>query len=204
MGGLLHNRIARSVVASLCVGTLLAGSVAPAMARDHGRYGGYHGGYGGHGGYGYPSRYRHYRHRDGLNAGDVIGIAALIGVVAIIASSVSKNSKTSRGPDNRNDDRSYEDRADDRSDYPVSSAGEDAAIDACVSAARDKSESESGGYAEILDVERPRAAGHDGWGIDGRLEERRTYSDTQGVTKRFSCDVQGGRVAYVYISRDTV
>jgi hypothetical protein len=197
-----RNSRMRWAVGSLCAGAMLVGSVVPAMARDHGRYSGYDG-YGG--GYGYPSRhrgYRHYRHRDGLDAGDVIGIAALIGAVAIIASAAGKDKKASRSPDYRSDDRGYDGRTDSRDDYPASSSGVDEAINACVNAARDKAQGESGGYAEILDVERPRASGDNGWDVEGRLEQRRTYQDRPGSTKRFTCDVQGGRVAHVYISNE--
>jgi len=168
-------------------------AIAPAAARDHGRYG--WGGYGHH---------RHYRHGGGLDAGDVIGIAALIGAVAVIASAASKDRDTRASdartpyPDSYPDGR----RADGRYDAAPAS-GEDAAVDACVDAVRDEAE-RAGGYAEILDVERPLARGQTDWDVEGRVEQRRTYRDSDGQTRRFSCDVRNGRVADVRLSADVI
>lgn len=178
---------------------VLAGSIAPASARDRG-----HRGYDRPGGWSAPYRYRHYRHyRRGPDAGAVIGIAALIGAVAVIASSASRDRRESRYPDaderypSREDDRDYRDGA-----YSGTMDG-DEAVNACASAARDRAESERGGYAEVRDVDPVRAT-EDGWAVDGRIELRRAYRDSAGEALRFSCDVEGGRVANVYISRDTV
>lgn len=205
--------------ATAIVGTvaMLAGAVAPAQARDR-HYPGY--GYGNPGGWGWggsPYRYRPYRHYDrGLDAGDVIGIAALIGAVAVIASAASKDRKTSRYPDadsrdlpaddGRNGDyRGGDYRDDGYADGPSGAAmGEEEAVNACVAAARDRAESERGGYAEVRGVDPARATGKDGWAIDGRVELRRNYQDQSGETRRFSCDVKDGRVASVSISRDAV
>jgi len=181
---------------------MLMASTVPAQARDPGRYGYGHGGY--YNGYGYPSRYkpyRHYRHRDrGLDAGDVIGIAALIGAVAIIATSASKNKDAkSRDTDWRDRDGRYEDQ---RDDGRYDGAEADAAIDACAAAARDEAESQSGGYAEIRDVETPRRSRDGGWDVEGRLEQRASYSGNEMVTKSFSCSYERGGVAHVYVSRN--
>lgn len=182
---------------------MLAGSIAPAAARDH-RHGGY--GYGYPGGWGGgPYRHRHHRHYDrGLDAGDVIGIAALIGAVAIIAGSAAKDRKASRYPDPETRRPPDERDGDYRDDDSYGAMDEDEAVNACVAAAREEAESEHGGYAEIRDVEPVRATGEDGWAVDGRVELRRNYLDREGETRRFSCDIEGGRIASVRISRDSV
>lgn len=172
---------------------MVGASVAPATARDHGRYG--WGGYGHH---------RQYRHGGGLDAGDVIGIAALIGAVAVIANAASKD-KDRRAPDARTPypDSYPDDRSTNRREDAQPALGEDAAVDACVDAVRDEAE-RGGDYAEILDVERPRAQGDDDWEVEGRVEQRRSYRDSDGQTRRFSCDVRGGRVADVRLSADVI
>ena len=183
---------------------LLAGSVVPAAAQGWGPGGWRPGGHGG--GWGHRP---HYRDR-GLNAGDVIGIAALIGAVAVIASSASKDRKQTRSapdprdyPDTRGsvEEEGYPPEAD-QSGYPGPAMSADQAADACAVAVRDKVEGEQGGYAEILDVAEPRASGQEGWAIDGRVERRAGVRGDSGDVRRFSCDVQGNRVAEVYISRD--
>jgi len=181
---------------------LLAGSVVPAAAQGWG-----HGGWGGPGG-GWGHR-PHYRDR-GLNAGDVIGIAALIGAVAVIASSASKSNKE-RGtsteprdyPETRGsiEDDGYAPPAEQTS-YPGPAMNADQAADACAVAVRDKVEGEQGGYAQILDVAEPRASGQEGWAVDGRVERRAGVRGGSGEVRRFSCDVEGNRVAEVYVSRD--
>lgn len=204
---IMRNSMMRLAVGAFSAGAMIVGTVAPAAARHNDYRGGYYSGYGYSSAYRNYRPYKHYRHRRGPSAGEVIGIAALIGAVAIIASSASKDKKSRRTSDDRPDYRRDEDyRSDSRlpgSDAPSRYAlDEDAAIDACVAAARDKAEAKNGGYAEILDIARPRERGNGEWDIEGRLEQRRSYSDKQGETKRFSCDVREGRVAYVYISRD--
>lgn len=197
----MGNLIGRKTRYALCLlgaAAVAGANITPAAARDHYRYPGYGYGYGGSW-YGSPYRHRHHRDR-GLDAGDVIGIAALIGVVAIIASSANKDKKARSAPDPRYDDRSYDGE---RDDYR-GTASEDEAVTMCASAARDKAESQSGGYADIVDVDRPRAVGSDGWSVDGRLEQRSGYRGEDRETRRFSCDVRGGRVAEVYISRDVI
>jgi len=198
---ILRNSMMRWAVGALSVGAMIVGTVAPAAARHNDYRGGYYKGYGYSSAYRNYRPYKHYRHRRGPSAGEVIGIAALIGAVAVIASAASKDKKSRRTSDDRPDYRS-----DSRSrDYDTPSRyafNEEEAIDACVSAARDKAEANAGGYAEILDVAQPQEQGSGDWNIEGRLEQRRSYSDEQGETRRFSCDVREGRVAYVYISRD--
>lgn len=197
---------ARWITGTVAGLTLLVGGIAPAVARDHHRPGGY--GYPGDWG-GYPYRHRPYRGYDrGLGAGDVIGIAALIGAVAVIASAASKKRDAPRRyPDVENAphsaDRGQRDGDDDYVSGGASSMSEDEAVDACVEAARNKAEGERGGYAEVRSATPQRASGQDGWSVDGRIEIRRNYQDQDGATRRFSCDVEGGRVANVYISRDT-
>lgn len=198
---------------------LLAGSVEPAAARGYG-----HGGYGpggwgsggwSSGGWGGGYRHRHYRRDRGLNAGDVIGIAALIGAVAVIASSASKNKSERSYPDNRDYPANREYRGDGIASpdsnydpapgadgYPGPAMSADQAADACAVAVRDKVEGEQGGYAQIVDVTEPRASGQEGWAVDGRVERRSGVRDGAGEVRRFSCDVEGNRVAGVYIARD--
>ncbi|WP_336958367.1 hypothetical protein [Sphingobium aquiterrae] len=212
----------RMVMGSLVGAALLAGSIAPAQARD-GR-GWDRGGWG----------HRHYR-GDGFGFGDAVGVAALIGAVAIVANSMSKDKAEARdrasAPPPPVDDRGYQpsDRMDDRSgdsgydardgDHAPADGGydagvadarnapasgdlahEDSAVDACAVAARDRA-AEQGGYAEIREIGSPQAT-DDGFNIDGRVERRASYRDTGGETRRFTCTVKGGRVADVYLSRD--
>lgn len=179
---------------------MVSAGIAPAAARDHGRHGWGSPGYG-WGGY---RPHRHYRHRGGLDAGDVIGIAALIGAVAVIASAAGKE----RGRSNPETRAPYPDtypgdRKDEWRDGASSAAGEDAAVDACVDAVRDEAERD-GDYAEIVDVEQPRAQGDDEWDVAGRVEQRRSYRDSDGRTHRFTCAVRDGRVADVRLSADVI
>lgn len=183
-------QIGRMAIGAVAAAALAAGSVSPAAARDYG-YGGYGGGYygNGYGGYGGYGGHRHHRDRDGLNAGEVIGIAALIGVVAVLASSASKDKKARTGEYPRNSDRS---------DGYGAGSQEDA-VDACAVAARDKA-SESGRYAEVVDVETPQST-QDGWSVEGRVEQRGNYRDRSGETRHFYCTVRDGRVAEISISQ---
>jgi len=190
----------RWIAGAVSAAALVMGSVAPAAARGPGGWGS-----GGWSQSNWGSRgWGGYRHRDrGLNGGEIIGIAALIGAVAVIASSASKNGKSrSSYPDDR-DYRDSRDYPDDDAYVPSGAAmSADQAADACALAVRDKVEGEQGGYAQILDITEPRAAGQDGWAVDGRVERRSGYRGGGGEVRRFSCDVQGSRVAEVYISRD--
>lgn len=173
--------------------TLIGASTTPAFARGPDGWSGYR-----H--YGYPGYYRHRHHHDRFDAGDAFGIALLIGAVAVIASAASKDRKDRSSPDPRydsrdRDDRSYDEERDDARGEQADFAGEDEAVNACASAARDEAE-RRGGYAEILDVERPRASGQ-GWRVQGSLEHRRNYQDKSGLQKSFTCAFENGRVAQV-------
>lgn len=161
----------------------------PAPARDRHGYDGPDHAYG----------YRHHRYRDRLDSGDAIGIVALVGAVALIASTASKNRTDGRYPENRAPNRRCEGGAEDYYGVPVD---EDDAVNACVAAARDKTEAERGGYAEILDVDRPHTSGEGKWDVAGRIEHRRNFQDRSGVTRRFTCNMRAGRVADVAIFDD--
>lgn len=179
----------RRLLGLVSAAAMVSAGIAPAAARDHGW-----GGYGHH---------RHYRHHGGLDAGDVIGIAALIGAVAVIASAASKD-RRDREPDRPAPyPDEYPAERSDRRDDTAAATGEDAALDACVAAARDEAERD-GDYAEVLDVERPRAHGVDDWEVEGRIEQRRSWSQQDGETRRFRCDVRDGRVADVKLSADMI
>lgn len=161
---------------------LIGSSVTVAQARP--RYGDWH---------------HHHRHRDnGFGFGDALGVAALVGAVAIVANSMSKDRKTR---DRRETDGWAErDGPAGRDDLALS--GEDAAIDACAVAARDKA-GDGSGYAEIRDISRPQPI-EGGFNIDGTVEQRAGYRDSAGDRRRFTCTVRDGRVAEVYLSRDFV
>lgn len=200
----------RWMTGSLVGLALLVGSVVPAQARPR---------------YGYDHRH-HDRHRgNGFGFGDAVGVAALVGAVAIVASSASKDKKAAQtsNPDGRPSDRDYADdsapppangtdygtdvsdstppaRPDDFSDV---AAGDDQMTDACAVAARDEAQGQGNGYAEVRHMDAPRAA-NGGYNIDGEVETRASYRATGGTTRRFTCTVQNGRVAEVYLSRDVV
>lgn len=198
-----------------CALALTVAGAAPAAARPGGPYGygggpGWHGHSGGYRGGPYWGGYRGYRgYRGGLDAGDVIGIAALIGAVAVIAGAAARDRGSNRDydrNDNRpydgNDSRRYDDRASGGSRSIVTS---DDAANACADAARREAEADNrGGYAQILSVDPAQPYGSaDGWSVDGRVEQRSSAQDRAGVVRRFSCEIEGGRVAHVYLSRDS-
>jgi hypothetical protein len=206
-------RLGRIAIGSVVSAALLAGSVVPAMARDHG--------WGGPGGWGRDRGW--HRHRDGFGFGDAVGVAALIGAVAIVASSMSKDKQARDGDrdrgydDPRARDGSNDDWSDGSSSSGSSSSGreqtsdrgysdtsrvgdESAAVDACAVAAREEASSK-GGYAEIRDIGEARAV-DGGWDVDGRVEQRTAYREQAGNVRRFTCSVRDGRVAEVYLSRD--
>jgi hypothetical protein len=199
------------MMGSLLGVALVLGSVSPAQARP--RYG-----------YGHGGGWHHRDRGNGFGFGDAVGVAALIGAAAIVASSVSKNNKAARGDaprdpaydgDNRNND-GYDNSAPPSAagtDYGADVAsrdpapggtdlGDNAAVDACAVAARDEA-SGQGGYAEIRRINDPQAI-EGGYNIDGEVENRASYRDTGGTTRRFTCTVKDGRVAEVYLSRDVV
>lgn len=189
---LLPTRSGRFLATGATAVAMLVTSVAPALARDHGRYGGYDR----YHGYGYDRYgYRHRRHDDGLNAGEVIGIAALLGAVVIIASAASKDAKARRAGTDDGYNPNYGDTATD-------ARSEDAAITACAQAARDKASRERG-YAEVTEIA-PARRSADGWDMDGRVEQRASYRDGMGQSRRFSCSVRAGRVSALVLSRDVI
>lgn len=203
---------ARWMTGSLVGLALILGSVGTAQARPRYDRGGYGGGWGHH-------------HRDrgnGFGFGDAVGVAALVGAVAIVASSLSKDKQArSADRDYADNDTGYRDapppasgtdygadvrgtttppRNDDFSDVAAVSSDQERMADACAVAARDRAE-EQGGYAEVRRMDEPRAA-NGGYNIDGEVESRASYRATSGTTHRFTCSMQDGRVAQVYLSRD--
>lgn len=133
-----------------------------------------------------PHHHHHHRSGGGDGFGTFLGIAALIGAVAIVASSAEKNARADRerGPDGRN-----------------WSDAEDRAVDDCALAAREEAERQAR-HADIASIGEIRSVS-DGWNVDGTVELRDSYRDTAEV-RRFSCDWRRGRVANVYLSRDTL
>ena len=188
------------VGAGLVLGSVNAAEARPRYDRGYDR-----------GGWGH-----HHRGRgDGFGFGDAVGVAALVGAVAIVASSMSKD-KQARASDSRDYDgpppsAGTDYGADVRSDAPAheadfsdvaaESAQEDAMTDTCAVAARDEAQREAGGYAEVRHMDAPRAT-PDGYNIDGQVETRAAYRASGGETRRFTCAIQDGRVAQVYLSRD--
>lgn len=177
------------VTGGVIVAAVLASGISPAQAR--------------------PRHYdRHHHRHDDFGLGDAIGIAALLGAVAIVASSVSKDRQTARGaPDGSPptvDDRMGDMETlpeDDGAAPPVGDAREEAA-NACALAARDEA-SGDGGYAEVRSMDEPQSI-DGGFNVDGTVENRASWNARNGTTRRFTCTVQDGRVAQVYLSRDVV
>lgn len=213
-----RQSMGRRALGAACALALTVAGAAPAAARPGGPYG-YGGGPGWHGhsgGYrGGPYRggpywggYRGYR--GGMDAGDVIGIAALIGAVAVIAGAAARDQGSNRDYD-RNDSRPYDGNDNRRYDDRASSGNgarsvvsSDDAANACADAARDEAEADNRGYAQILSVDPAQPYGSaDGWSVNGRVEQRASAQDRAGVIRRFSCEIEGGRVAHVYLSRDS-
>lgn len=135
----------------------------------------------------------------------MIGAVAAVGILAAIASSVSKKKKEAEQQrrydadppyDRSHDDGRYDDRygdADPRyDDVHASQRDQDAAIDACVVAARGEA-SRNGDYAEIRGVTSVSPSST-GWVIYGSVEQRSGYRATDGWRRDFRCTWQGGRV----------
>ena len=161
---------------------------------------------------------RGHRHYDrGRDAGAVIGAIAAVGIIAAIASSASKKRQVEverryepappySGPDDRYDEAgpqddgaSYDGRAvgpryDDGREGGIVS-GQDAAVDGCVLAARDRA-SGNGDYAEIRGVTNVSPRGS-GWDVSGQVEQRASYRATESWSRNFSCSWQDGRVSAV-------
>lgn len=198
--------MARWMTGSMVAIALLAGGVVPAQAR--------------------PYHHDHWRHRGGgFGFGDAVGVAALVGAVAIVASSASKDKQASQrseaggAPDGDRGDEDHapppaqgtdygEDQSRDGRAFPEDRMSQDRMnddrmSDACALAAREEAEGQDGGYAEVRRMDAPRAS-NGGYDIDGEVETRASYSAGNGSTRRFTCSMQDGRVAQVYLSRDVV
>lgn len=188
----------RWMTGSLVALGLILGSVSAAEARPR-----------------YDRDWGHH-HRDrgnGFGFGDAVGVAALIGAVAIVASSLSKDKQAARGnaPYADDDTPPPATGTDYGTDRQGAAPGEedfsdvvnnlDAMADSCAVAARDEAQSREGGYAEIRAMDEPRPT-QGGYNIDGEIETRASYRATIGTTRRFTCAMQDGRVAQVYLSRD--
>jgi hypothetical protein len=202
----------RWMTGALVSAGLLMGSIGVAEARP--RYGYDRGWDGrGHGGW---DRYR--RRGDGFGVGDAIGVAAIVGAVAIVASSMNKDkqARDSRTDGSYGDEydappprtgtdygADVGDAAPPRDDADFAASGQDDAMaDACAVAAREEAQADHGGYAEVRHLETPLATPNGGYNIDGYVETRTSYRANDGVSRRFTCAMQNGRVAQVYLSRD--
>lgn len=203
---------ARWMTGALVGAGLLLGSVSAAEARP--RYG-YDRGWNGNGHGGWD---RH-RRGNGFGLGDAIGVAAIVGAVAIVASSVNKDkqaqtaradtrhegdydapppaSGTDYGADLRTDPPARDD-----ADFSDIAAQDEGMTDACAVAARDEAQARQGGYAEVRQIDAPRATPDGSYNIDGEVETRASYRATAGTTHRFTCTIKDGRAATVYLSRD--
>jgi hypothetical protein len=182
--------IMRNWVSGAIITAMLATTATPAFARQGGYYGG--GGYGG--------QYGHRRHHErGVSAGDVIAGVAILGVFAAIASAASKP-KAPRYPQPVYND--YPERDDD-SRVQQSQRGtitsENAAVDACATAAEQRGGSTSS-VREITTVN----ADSDGWDVEGVIEQRSDWRDRNADRKSFSCSVRFGSVETVYIDGGSV
>jgi hypothetical protein len=187
---------------------LMTVSAAPANAR----------------GWGWQGDYRH--HDRGPSAGAVIGAIAAVGIIAAIASAASSSSKSQtterrydapppddygyydngapRSRDDRYDDRSDEGaRYDSRSSQPrydgavESATGEDAAVDACALAARDRASAGSN-YAEVRGIDNVTRKGS-GFDVTGKIEQRSSYRANDGWSRNFHCSYTDGRVSAVSV-----
>lgn len=180
---------------------MLAGSVGTAQARGWG------------GGW---DRGRHHR-GDGFDFGDFLLGGLLVGTVAVLASNKAKGDDARRPDDrpyNGNDNRYREARPDGDtlsrgdagpgasidagqadSDGQGAIASEDAAVDACAVAARDKA-SVGGGYAEVKSINTVSPV-RDGWDVQGTVERRSGYRTAGRSSGVFVCQVRGGWVSGV-------
>lgn len=189
-------RIVSNLTGGIAVAALLAVSAAPVSARGH---------------WDGPRSRHHHHHDRGPSAGAVIGTIAAVGLLAAIASAASR--KKDEAADRRYDDapsypdERYDERHDDAPHYDgraggsrydpgrEDAAGQDAAVDACVVAARDEA-SRGGDYAEILGVTGVGRLGN-GWDVSGRVEQRQSYRAADGWTRNFRCAFQNGRISAV-------
>lgn len=175
--------VMRNCVTGAVAAAMLVGSAAPAFARGGHGWGNWNGG----GGYG---RGWGRRHRDN-DTGEVLG-GILIGAILVGAiASASKAKKEREGtsyPDGR-----YPDNRDTRRRIGNLDS-EDAAVDACASAAEER----AGRTASVRDVDRVSRNG-DGWDVEGVVESRDGWRDDRADKRRFTCKVRYGAVDSVYI-----
>jgi hypothetical protein len=187
---------------------LMTVSAAPANARDWGWQGG------------------HRHHDRGPDAGTVIGAIAAVGIIAAIASAASSSSRNKQATERRYDapppddygyydngaprsrgDR-YDGRSDDGAGYDSRSSqpryddargpsGEDAAVDACALAARDRASAGSN-YAEVRGIDSVTAKGS-GFDVRGKIEQRSSYRANDGWSRDFTCSYTDGRVSAVSV-----
>ncbi len=160
----------------------------------------------------------HRHHDDG--AGAVIGALIGVGLIAAIASSASKKGDAEverryepdppyAGPDDhgyydngaprpndedgaRYDNRSNPPRNDDARAAP---SAEDAAVDGCALAARDRA-GEGSSYAEVRGITAVAPKGS-GWDVTGTLEQRSSFRANDGWSRNFRCSWEDGRVSAV-------
>lgn len=183
-------RIRSRLTGGLAAAALIASAASPAAARDW-RWGG-----------------KRHHHDHGPSAGAVIGTIAAVGLIAAIASAASKKDAEPR-PEPRNSDRDwndedarYEDGGEDAPRYDDARpdrGAQDRAVDACVLAARSEA-SRNGDYAEIRGVTGVSARGNGGWDISGNVEQRSSYSATDGWQRSFRCSWQDGQVSAVSLN----
>lgn len=197
-------RILSKLTGGIAALAMVAASAAPAAAQGRG-WGGWQGGY---------------RHHDrGPDAGTVIGVIAAVGIFAAIASAASKKKQATErsydapppqdygyydnGAPRPKDDRygDNDSRYDSRSTTPryesQVSSDEDAAVDACAVAARDRA---SGGsnYAEVRGINGVTARGN-GYEVTGQIEQRSSYRASDGWSRNFRCTWTDGRVGAVTV-----
>lgn len=194
-------RIFSKLTGSIAVVAMVAASATPASARG---WGGWQGGH---------------HHDRGPDAGTVIGVIAAVGIFAAIASAASKKKEAAerrydapppedygyydngapRPRDDRYDEGARYDSRSGTSRYDDSraSADEDAAVDACAVAARDRA---SGGssYAEVRGINGVTARGN-GYEVTGEVEQRSSYRSNDGWSRNFRCNWQDGRVSAVSV-----
>lgn len=159
-----------------------------------------------------PASARGWDHHDrGPSAGAVIGALAAVGLIAAIASSSKSKSTSDRSydapPPSSQDsrDRGYDERYDNGPRYDSRDdnapryddgrgvrSSEDAAVDACVLAARD-SASRNGSYAEVRGVTSANPRGG-GWDVIGQVDQRSSYRANDGWSRSFRCSWQDGQV----------
>jgi len=195
-------RFLSRLTGGIATAALIASVASPAAARDW-RWG--------------PP---HHHHDHGPSAGAVIGAIAAVGIVAAIASAASKKKQETEQQrrydadppyDRSRDEDRYDDRYSDRDRYDdgarydggrddsrydevrSSRGDQDAAVDACVVAARSEA-SRNGEYAEIRGVTSVSPSSS-GWAVSGSVEQRSSYRATDGWQRNFRCTWQSGRVS---------